>query len=152
MFYNQTLLKDGAFIMCEDASEYDENVPAQDVAPVQQALKEEKGYDPVLKIYNKMRPYYERIKTFYSYMTPPEDIRSMVVNLEQLSDFASEIVDKLRICEVKMSAMHHAANHDEFTLEPIIQNLGIILLDMVRKLQSLLISFLIFVAGILTIY
>lgn len=126
MFYNQTLLKDGAFIMCEDASEYDEIVPSPDVTPVQQALKEEKGYDPVLKIYNKMRPYYERIKTFYSYMTPPEDVRTMVVNLEQLSDFASEIVDKLRICEVKMSAMHHAADHDEFTLEPIVQNLGII--------------------------
>ena len=60
-------------------------------------------------------------------MTPPEDVRSMVVNLEQLSDFASEFVDKLRLCEVKMSAMHHATRHDEFTLEPIIQNLGIIL-------------------------
>ena len=126
MFYNQTLLKDGAFIVCEDASEYDENMPMQDVAPVQQTLKEEKAYDPVIKIYNKMRPYYEKAKTFYSYMTPPEDVRSMVVNLEQLSDFASEIVDKLRICEVKMSAMQHAADHDEFTLEPIIQNLGII--------------------------
>lgn len=126
MFYNQTLLKDGAFIMCEDASEYDENVPAPDVTPVQEELKEHSAYDPVVKIFHKMKPYYEKVKTFYAYMTPPENVRDMVVNLEQLSDFASELVDKLRICEVKMSAMQHAADHDEFTLEPIIQNLGII--------------------------
>lgn len=126
MFYNQTLLKDGAFMICEDASEYDENVPAQDIAPVQEALKENKTYDPVMKIYTKLRPYYEKAKSFYSYMTPPADVGGMVTNLEVLSDFATDFIDKLRMCEVKMSAMHHATSHTEFMIEPIIQNLGII--------------------------
>ena len=126
MYYNQTLLKDGAFMICEDASEYDENVSAQDVTPVQQALKADVTYDPVMKVYNKLRPYYEKAKSFYGYMTPPTEVRDMVVNLENLSDFATELVDKLRICEVKMSAMYHAVQHREFITEPIIQNLRII--------------------------
>ena len=127
MFYNQTLLKDGAFMMCEDASEYDENVPAQDVTPVQQALKEDNTYDPVSKIYHKLQPYYVRAKSFYSYMTPPATVQEMVVNLEKLSSFATDLIDKLRMCEVKMSAMHHATSHESFTIEPIAQNLGILI-------------------------
>ena len=127
MFYNQTLLKDGAFIVCEDASEYDPNVVAPNTAPVAQALVEEKGYDPVLKIYSKLKPYYIKAKSFYEMMTPPVDKREMVVNLEALSDFSSELIDKLRKCEVKLSAMSHACSHLGFELEPILNNLGMII-------------------------
>lgn len=129
MFYSRTLLKDGAFIMCEDASEYDENVPAVDNSQeIQKELvKEDKvGYNPVDKIYGKMKPYYLRLKDFYSYMSPPADIRTMVTNIETMSEFVSELVDKLRTCEVKISAMHHAASHRKFELEPLLINLGML--------------------------
>lgn len=131
MFYNQTLLKEGAFIVCEDSSEYDENVPVNpEVIPaVRKELEDvsdHSHYDPVRKIYHKLKPYYENAKSYYQMMTPPQDVKTMVANTDSLSQFASELIDKLRTCEVKMDAMHHATEHRSFFLEPIVQNLGLL--------------------------
>ena len=129
VFYNQTLLKDGAFMVCESASEYDENVPAPDhdeeikVQLVKE--QEEHAYDPVMKLFYKMRPYYERLKEL-SNTEVPADETIMVSTVEEISTFASDLFDKLRMCEVKLSAMHHAVNHDRFIFEPVLNNLGML--------------------------
>ena len=85
MFYNQTLLKDGAFIVCEDASEYDEMVPAPDVTPVQQALKEEKGYDPV----NQMVGYI--MSGDPTYITSHNNARSLIMKVER-DELVEEVI------------------------------------------------------------
>lgn len=131
MFYDLTLLKDGAFIMCEDASEYDENVPVVDnggavVAQAKEMAQENPAYDPVQKLYFKMGKYYDMIKSLYSYPLNLNDPQEAFESLNSVSNMATEIINKIRMCEVKLTNMVIAFDKYKFKDEPAMLNLGML--------------------------
>lgn len=132
MFTNLSLLKDGAFMMCESVAEFDPNMPDPNTPEVLEQVKRElapqvETYDPVNKLIRKMRPLYERVIAAGQINLEPESAEVAMGDLETVSTLASDVADAVRTCLTKMMAIYKLTADSEgnrWIYEEFNNNLG----------------------------
>lgn len=132
MFLDFSLCPGGAFVMHEDASEYDPNVaPPVEMhrQVVQNAITHCDNYDPVMKLLNKTRDTYDRLSELGSINLEPEDEREAVGSLDMVAGTATEVVNRMCKCLVKQRAMSSFISFDniEWRYDSFITNAAVLL-------------------------
>ena len=129
MFLDFTLTKGGAFVYCEDASEYDENLPAQqnpeEVQVVQKELANSTlGYGAVKKVQVKTLPIYQKLNELFSMVKEePVDSQDDLNQINALRAYASPMFDEIRSIVGKSYGLRMAVNH-AWSMMPVITNMG----------------------------
>lgn len=122
MLLHTTLHPNGSFMLCESISEFMPDpaptpVKPEVVSKVTAAI-DEKCYDPVMALTLKVAPLYERV---YELMRRPfdhNDKEGVVRLLQDISDTATEVADKMRLCLSKQRVISMVCC-DEWIYEPI---------------------------------
>lgn len=129
MFLDFTLTKGGSFVYCEDASDYDENLPVQQNPEEVQAVQEELststlGYGMVKKVQVKTSPIYQKINELYREVkeepTSPQDI---VIRIDKLKSFTSTMFNELRMISGKAYGVRTSVSH-EWSMQPVINSMN----------------------------
>lgn len=128
MFLDFTLTKGGAFVYCEDASEYDENLPApRNPEAVQTAQKEladsTLGYGAVKKVQVKTLPIYQKLNELFRMVgEEPTDSQDALSQINALRVYASPMFDELRTIVGKSYGLRMAVNH-AWSMMPVINSM-----------------------------
>lgn len=129
MFLDFTLTKGGAFVFCEDASEYDENLPMQqnpeEVQVVQKELANSTlGYGAVKKVQVKTLPIYQKLNELFRMVgEEPTNSQDTLNQINALRTYASLMFDELRTIAGKSYGLRMAVNHS-WSMMPVINNMG----------------------------
>lgn len=128
MFLDFTLTKGGAFVYCEDASEYDENLPAPQNPEAVQAVQKELanstlGYGAVKKVQVKTLPIYQKLNELFRMVgEEPTDSQETINQINALRAYASPMFDELRAIVGKSYGLRMAVNR-AWSLMPVINNM-----------------------------
>lgn len=128
MFLDFTLTKGGAFVYCEDASEYDENLPAPQNAEAVQAVQEKLattplGYGSVKKVQVKTLPIYQKLNELFRMVgEEPTDSQDAMRQIHMLRSYVSPMFDELRGIVGKSYGLRMAVNH-AWSMMPVINNM-----------------------------
>lgn len=128
MFLDFTLTKGGAFVYCEDASEYDENLPAPQNPEAVQAVQEKLattplGYGSVKKVQVKTLPIYQKLNELFRMVgEEPTDSQDALRQIHALRSYVSLMLDELRGIVGKSYGLRMAVNH-AWSMMPVINNM-----------------------------
>lgn len=129
MFLDFTLTKGGSFVYCEDASDYDENLPMQqnpeEVQAVQQELSTSTlGYGMVKKVQVKTLAIYQKINELFNEVKEePASPQDIVLRIDKLKSFTSTMFNELRMISGKAYGVRTSVSH-EWSMQPVINNMN----------------------------
>lgn len=131
MFLDFTLTKNGSFVYCEDASDYDENLPVQqnpeEVQAVQQELSNAAlGYGMVKKVQVKTLPIYQKLNEILRNVSEePTDLQDTVSQVNELKSFAGQMFDDLRMVIGKAYGVRASVDH-AWSMLPVINSMKVL--------------------------
>ena len=128
MFLDFTLTKGGAFVYCEDASEYDENLPAPQNPEAVQTVRERLantplGYGAVKNVQVETLPIYQKLNELFRMVgEEPADSQEVPRQIHALRSYASLMFDELRAIVGKYYGLRMAVNH-AWSMMPVINDM-----------------------------
>ena len=136
-----SLIKDGAFMICESASEYDPLVPEPEVEKDEAVTKElnqasEDYYSAVTRIMDVMEPIYHKYHTLltdrYVFQTASEAYTVANDMMEQVS----EVATKLRFMIIKLEGIEKYMTRTNWIIEDILPKVKDIMMNKEKYANS----------------
>jgi len=129
--FNLSLCPGGAFMMHEDASEYDQNVAPKEVSAETRAaaVANSMSRDPVIDLITATKPYYEMIKVLEEINLEPIDNVEAVRDLGVISATASDIAEMLRrnLIRRRAESEYMNTNNVGWLYDSFLTNAGVLL-------------------------